>query len=291
MATPLPNAYFNGAFLPLSEVHISPLDRGFLFGDGIYEVIPVYGGKLFHLEAHLKRLQYSLDGIRLGNPYTSAHWTISLNDLVAMNGGGNQALYLQVTRGADTGRDHGFPANIPPTVFAMCTPLAELPATFLENGVKAVTLEDIRWQRCDIKCVSLLGNVLLRQAAIDQDCSEAVLTHDGYATEGTASSLFIVHQDKLITPPKSAEILPSITRDVVMEIASMHRIACQEARIPVPQLHAAQEILFASSTREVYPVTVLDGHKIGDGRPGVRWRQLYDLFQLHKAEHSGSGHT
>jgi len=288
MATPFPNAYFNGAFLPLSEVHISPLDRGFLFGDGVYEVIPVYGSKLFHLDAHLKRLQYSLGGIRLGNPYTSARWSILLNDLMAMNGGGNQALYLQVTRGADIGRDHAFPTNLPPTVFAMCAPLAELPATLLEDGAKAVTLEDIRWQRCDIKCVSLLGNVLLRQMAVDQGCSEALLIRDGYATEGTASSFFIVHQHTIITPPKSADLLPSITRDVVMELALKNRIACREARIPIAQLRAAQEIWFASSTREVYPVTELDGHKVGDGRPGDQWRQIYGLFQRHKAEQTGS---
>ncbi|MGA9855465.1 MAG: D-amino acid aminotransferase [Gammaproteobacteria bacterium] len=288
MATPLPNAYFNGAFLPLSDVHISPLDRGFLFGDGVYEVIPVYRGKLFHLDAHLKRLQYSLDGIRLQNPYASARWTMLLNDLVAMNGGDNQALYLQVTRGADTGRDHGFPSNIPPTVFAMCTPLAELPATLLEDGAKAVTLEDIRWQRCDIKCVSLLGNVLLRQTALDQGCSEAVLIREGHATEGTASSLFIVHQDVLITPPKSSELLPSITRDVIVELAAQHQIACREAHVPIVQLRAAQEIWFASSTREAYPVTELDGHKVGEGRPGDQWRRMYALFQHHKAEQIGS---
>ena len=264
MATPLPNAYFNGAFPAAGEVHISPLDRGFLFGDGVYEVIPAYQGKLFHLDAHLKRLQYSLDGIRLGNPYNTARWTILLNDLVAMNGGGNQALYLQVTRGADSGRDHGFPTNISPTVFAMCAPLAELPATLLEDGAKAVTLEDMRWQRCDIKCVSLLGNVLLRQAALDQGCNEAVLIRDGHATEGTASSIFIVQNQVIITPPKGAELLPSITRDVVIELAVQHRMACQEARIPTAQLRSAQEIWFASSTREVYPVTELDG------RPGRR---------------------
>jgi D-alanine transaminase len=287
MATPLPNAYFNDAFLPLSDVHISPLDRGFLFGDGVYEVIPAYNGKLFHLDAHLKRLQYSLGGIRLRNPYTSARWTMLLNDLVAMNGGGNQALYLQITRGADNGRDHCFPAKISPTVFAMCTPLTDLPTTLLENGAKAVTLEDIRWQRCDIKCVSLLGNVLLRQTALDQGCNEAVLIRDGYATEGTASSIFIVQDQIITTPPKGAELLPSITRDVVIELAVQHRMACQEARITVAHLQNAQEIWFASSTREVYPVTELDGRKVGDGRPGDHWRRLYALFQHHKADQSG----
>ncbi|MHB8405596.1 MAG: D-amino acid aminotransferase [Gammaproteobacteria bacterium] len=283
MTKPLPSAYFNGVLLPLSEVRISPLDRGFLFGDGVYEVIPAYGGKLFQLDAHLKRLQYSLDGIRLGNPHTNRQWTALLNNLIAQNGGGNQALYLQVTRGADTGRDHGFPKNVPPTVFAMCAPLAELPATFLEHGAKAVTLEDIRWQRCDIKTVSLLGNVLLRQAAVDQGCNEAVLVRDGHATEGTASSLFIVHQDVLITPPKSADLLPSITRDLVLGLAAQHHVQHREARIPLAQLRSAQEIWFASSTREIYPVTELDGRRVGDGRPGNHWRRMYDLFQRHKA--------
>jgi D-alanine transaminase len=284
MARPLPNAYFNGALLPFSEVRVSPLDRGFLFGDGVYEVIPVYAGKLFHLDAHLARLQDSLDGIRLENPYTDGKWTILLNDLTAMNGGGDQVLYLQVTRGADSQRDHVFPRDIPPTVFAMCTALAELPATLLERGAKAVTLDDIRWQRCDIKSICLLGNVLMRQAAVDQGCNEAVLIRDGHATEGTASSLFIVHQDELITPPKSNDLLPSITRDLVMKLASKNRIACREARIPLAQLHDAQEIWFASSTREIYPVTELDGHVVGDGRPGIHWRRMYGLFQLHKAE-------
>ncbi|MDE2235399.1 MAG: D-amino acid aminotransferase [Gammaproteobacteria bacterium] len=286
MAKPLPNAYFNGAFQPLSKVQISPLDRGFLFGDGVYEVIPVYSGRLFHLEAHLKRLQYSLDGIRLENPHTQGFWTTMLKDLTAMNGGGDQALYLQVTRGADTGRDHAFPVDIAPTVFAMCAPLAELPSSLLEQGAKAMSLEDIRWRRCDIKSVSLLGNVLLRQTALDQGCSEAVLVRDGYATEGTASSIFIVHQDVVITPPKSAELLPSITRDVVLELAVRNGIQSLEARVPVAQLQTAQEIWFASSTREIYPVTSLDGHAVGDGKPGRFWKRLYDLFQSHKAEQS-----
>ncbi len=210
-----------------------------------------------------------------------------LTDLVAMNGGGNQALYLQVTRGADSGRDHCFPVKISPTVFAMCAPLTEPPSSLLDNGAKAVTLEDIRWQRCDIKCVSLLGNILLRQTAMDQDCNEAVLIRDGHATEGTASSIFIVQNQVIITPPKGAELLPSITRDVVIKLAVQHRMACQEARIPVAQLQSAQEIWFASSTREVYPVTELDGHKVGDGRPGDYWRKMHTLFQRHKAELTG----
>lgn len=282
MAKPLPLAYFNGAFLALGEVHVSPLDRGFLFGDGVYEVIPVYAGKPFHLAAHLERLRYSLEGIRLHNPHTDAQWTALLNGLVEKNGGGNQALYLQVTRGADTGRDHGFPKGVPATVFAMSTPLAELPAELRERGARAVTLEDIRWRRCDIKSVALLGNVLLRQEALEQDCQEAILIRDGFATEGTASSLFIVRNGTLITPPKSTELLPSITRDVILELARRHGLPHREAPIPTDELRQAEEIWFASSTREVYPVTVLDGRPVGDGRPGVLWRRMYAWFQEHK---------
>lgn len=283
MADPLPVAYLNGAFLPPAEVRISPLDRGFLFGDGVYEVIPAYRGKLFHPAAHLKRLQYSLDGIRLRNPHADAEWSALLNGLVQQNGGGDQAVYLQVTRGADTGREHAFPRNVPPTVFAMSSVLNALPVNLVENGARAVTLDDFRWHRCNIKSVALLGNVLLRQMAVDQGCNEAILLRNGCATEGTASSLFIVHEDVMITPPKSRDLLPSITRDVILELAAKHRIAHREAPIPVTLLNAAQEIWFASSTREVYAVTELDGRRIGDGRPGPRWRHMFALFQQHKA--------
>lgn len=284
MVEPLPLAYLNGAYRPLTEVRISPLDRGFLFGDGVYEVIPAYAGRLFHLSAHLDRLQYSLDGIRLQNPHSPVEWTTLLSDLVQKNGGGNQAVYLQVTRGADRGRDHGFPRGIPPTVFAMCAPLAPLPAELLQHGAHAITLEDIRWRRCDIKSTALLGNVLLRQSAVDQECSEAILVRDGYANEGTASSLFIVRDGTIVTPPKSTELLPSITRDVILQLAHQQHLACREARIPAEQLHSAEEIWFASSTREVYAVTQLDGRAVADGRPGALWRRMYDLFQRHKQQ-------
>ena len=284
MAEPLPLAYFNGSYLPLAEVRISPLDRGFLFGDGVYEVIPAYAGRLFHLPAHLQRLQSSLEGIRLRNPHRADEWSTLLNQLVQKNGGRDQALYLQVTRGADRGRDHGFPHDVAPTVFAMCAALAPLPAKLLQDGAHAITLDDIRWRRCDIKTTALLGNVLLSQAAMDAHCQEAVLVRDGYATEGTASGLFIVQEGVILTPPKSQDLLPSITRDVILQLAQQQHMACREARIPAEQLHRAGEIWFASSTREVYAVTRLDGRAVGDGRPGVLWRRMYALFQQHKQQ-------
>lgn len=282
MATPFPTVSLNGKFMPLADAQVSPLDRGFLFGDGVYEVIPVYAGKLFRLPAHLHRLQYSLDSIRLANPHDDAAWQHLLQELVDKNGGGQQAVYLQVTRGADQGRDHAFPVGIPATVFAMSSPMAGLPESLKENGGKVITLTDIRWRRCDIKSVALLGNVLLRQTATDQECDEAILIQDGYATEGTASSLFIVHGGIIMTPPKSAELLPSITRDVIVELAAQHGLSLREERIPEAELHAAEEVWLASSTREVYAITELDGRRIGNGKPGPHWRRMYDAFQESK---------
>jgi len=284
MAEPLPTAYFNGTFLPLADVRISPLDRGFLFGDGIYEVIPAYNGRLFHLPEHLERLQYSLDCIHLENPLVQAEWSSLLDKLVARNGSGDQAVYLQLTRGVDNVRDHAFPTSAPPTVFAMSAPLAKLSQRLKTRGAKIMTLEDIRWQRCDIKSVALLGNVLLRQQATDLGCDEAILVRSGHANEGTASSLFIVHKNLLITPPKSSDLLPSITRDVVLALARDNGIPMREAFIPLEQLREAEEVWLASSTREVYAVTELDGRKLGNGEPGPLWRHIYDLFQRHKAE-------
>lgn len=279
MATPFQTVWFSGKFMPLADARISPLDRGFLFADGVYEVIPVYAGKLFRLPEHLRRLQYSLDAIRLANPHDNETWRQTLQGLVDKNGGGQQAVYLQVTRGAAEGRDHAFPAGVPATVFAMSSPLAELPETLRENGGKVITLSDIRWHRCDIKSVALLGNILLRQTATDQGCDEAVLIRNGYATEGTASSLFIVHGGTIMTPPKSSDLLPSITRDVLVELAAQHGMPLREERIPEAELHAAEEVWLASSTREVYSITELDGQRVGSGRPGPHWRRMYEAFQ------------
>jgi len=286
MAAPLPTAHLDGRLLPLGEVRLSPLDRGFLFGDGVYEVIPVYAGRLFHLPAHLKRLQYSLDGIRLKNPHSDADWTTLLKQLVEKNGGGDQAVYLQVTRGAPKDRDHSFPAGTAPTVFAMSSPLAGLPPELKGKGAKTITLHDIRWQRCDIKCTALLGNVLLRQQATEAGCHEGLLVRDGHVTEGTASSLFVVEDGVLVTPPDGPELLPSITRDVVLQLAERVRLPMRRGRIPLGALERAEEVWLASSTREVYAVTQIDGKPVRDGVPGVVWQRMYSLFQEHKLEKS-----
>lgn len=270
-------AHLNGKFMPLDEARISPLDRGFLFADGVYEVIPAYGSKLFRLDEHLDRLDASLAAIQLPNPLTRTDWTTLFNSLIEKNGGGNIYIYLQVTRGAAAKRDHAFPVPpVAPTIFAMtgqiASPAADMPDT--TPGVAAITLDDIRWSRCDIKSVALLANVLMRQQAVSEGTSEAILIRDGFATEGSASNFFIVRQGVIVTPPKSHLILPGITRDLLVELARKHGMPVEEREVTEAELKSADEVWLSSSTREVVPVTRLNGHLLGDGRPGPVWRQM-----------------
>lgn len=270
--------YLNGAYLPLADAKVSVLDRGFLFGDGVYEVIPAYNGRLFRLEDHITRLNNSLNGIRLPLPHSVADWEAIFRPLLADDR--DQYIYLQVTRGYAPKRDHGFPEQIVPTIFAMCSDIA--PFAGRVNGIKAVTLDDIRWQLCNIKAITLLSNILLRQEALDQGCAEAILVRNGYVVEGAASNLFAVLDGELITPPKSHEILPGITRDVILELAAAHNIPYQEDIIALEALHNASEIWVASSTREIVPVIELDGEQVGDGKPGPVWKRMDDLLQAYK---------
>ena len=281
-------AYLNGTFLPLDQAQVSVMDRGFLFGDGIYEVIPVYNGKLFRLAQHLGRLQNSLDGVRIGNPLSDTEWTEVLTELVARNADSKQAVYLQVTRGAAARRDHAFPADTRPTVFAMSTPAPAVSSIASEAGIKAITLPDIRWQKCDIKAITLLPNVLLRQQAIDAETAEAILIRNGYATEGAASNLFIVHNGVLVTPPKGPSLLPGITRDLVLELAAANGIPFREAGITEQALGQAEEIWVTSSTREISPVTHLNDSIVANGQPGPLWQRMIRLYQNYtEALHTG----
>ncbi len=270
--------YLNGEFLPLEEARIPVLDRGFIFGDGVYEVIPVYDGHLFRLEAHLQRLENSLNSIKLTNPFTQQQLTDILENLVTKNNAGDQSLYLQITRGVSK-REHNFPAGIEPTVFIMSNPIeTQKPST----GVKAITHNDIRWQYCNIKAISLLPNVLLRNDAIDAGASENILIRDGYVMEGAASNVFIVVDEVAITPPKSQFILPGITRDLILEAMREANLPCREANIPQTQLHYAQEIWVTSSTREILPVTTLDEKIVGTGEPGPIWLKVWKIYQNYK---------
>lgn len=282
--------FLNGGFLPLEQATISPLDRGFVFGDGVYEVIPVYGGRLFRLEEHLVRLDGSLEGIRLTSPHTHAEWARILHELVERNHGGDQSVYLQITRGVAR-RDHAFPRDCVPTVFVMSSPLAPVPAEIRRSGVGAVTLEDIRWQYCHLKTIALLPNILLRQQALDQGAAEAILIRDGEATEGAASNLFIVRDGTLLTPPKGPRLLPGITRDLILELAVHHGIPQREAVITRDELTRADEIWLSSSTKEILPVTRLDGRPVGGGTPGPLWRRMIDWYQDYKRDYQRHGDT
>ena len=276
-------AYLNGTFLPLAEASISVMDRGFLFGDGVYEVIPVYAGRPFRLRHHLERLENSLDAVRIGNPLTQAAWSEMLDMLITRNHDGDQNLYLQVTRGVAAKRDHAFPADTRPTVFAMSTPGSPPVDIASVTGIRAITLPDIRWEHCNIKAITLLPNVMLRQQAIDADTAEAILIKDGFATEGAASNLFTVNNGLLLTPPKSPALLPGITRDLILELAAANDIPFRETGVTTGQLKLAEEIWVTSSMREISPVIQLDDATVGDGKPGPLWKRMIALYQDYKA--------
>jgi D-alanine transaminase len=277
--------YLNRQFMPLVDAKISVLDRGFIFGDGVYEVIPVYSRRAFRLAEHLQRLQHSLDGIRLKNPHSDTEWGALINELIAQNEGEDQYLYLHITRGAAR-RDHAFPnPQVSPTVFMMSNPLITPAAELLASGVGAVSATDNRWLRCDIKAIALLPNVLLRQLAVDAGCAETILFRDdAFMTEGAASNIFVVKNGTLLAPPKDHLMLPGITYDVVLELAAMDGIPYEVRRISKAEVFAADELLLTSSTREVQAITVLDGQPVGAGRPGAMFARLYGLYQDFKRD-------
>ncbi|MGJ0485016.1 MAG: D-amino acid aminotransferase [Methylomicrobium sp.] len=276
----MPNkpVYLNGRYLPIEAAHISVLDRGFLFGDGVYEVIPAYRGRLFEFDAHMARLDNSLAAVRIGNPHSLDKWRSIFAPL--LEDGTDQYLYLQITRGVAPKRDHLFPENVEPTVFAMSSPI--LPYPERETGIKAACLEDSRWQNCHVKAITLLANVLLRQEASERGGAEAILVKNGFVTEGSSSNVFAVRNGTLITPPLSHDILPGITRAVILKIAEAHHISYREQSISIDDLKQADEIWIASSIREIVPVIELDGRPIGAGKPGPVWQTVHSLFQAYK---------
>jgi len=276
--------FLNGAYLPVENATVSVMDRGFLFGDGIYEVIPVYCGSLFRFDAHLARLENSLKLARIENPYSRDEWRDIMLPLIDVTK--DQYIYFQVTRGAAEKRDHTFPAGVKPTVFMMCNDI--VPFDGKELGVKAISLDDNRWSLCNIKAITLLGNILLRQQAVENDCAEAILVRDGYITEGSASNVFAVIDGILITPPKSNFILAGITRDVILELAAVNNIPYAEDIISLDALKTASEIWFASSTREILPVIELDGLPIANGKVGRLWHTMNDLLQAYKTSYAAS---
>lgn len=279
--------YLNGQFMPITEAKVSVMDRGFLFGDGVYEVIPVYSRRPFRLGEHLRRLQHSLDGIRLANPHREAEWTRLIEEIVAKNEPEDQSVYLQITRGADTKRNHAFPAQVAPTVFIMTEALPTPPAALRETGVAAVTAIDNRWLRCDLKTTSLLANCLLRQLAVDAGCVETILLRDGVMSEGAASNIFVVKEGALLAPIKNHLMLPGITYDVVLELAQQHGLRAEVRDVAESELRSADEVWLTSSTKEVLPITRLDGEPVGHGahrgKPGPVYREMYRWYQAFKA--------
>ena len=273
--------YLNGVFLPQEEAQISVMDRGFLFGDGVYEVIPVYDRQPFRLHEHLARLQSSLDGIRLVNPHRVDEWESLIAQVIARADWKDQGVYLQVTRGTGP-RDHAFPAQVKPTVFILPMALTPPSAEAVEKGVNAITATDTRWSRCDLKVTSLLPNVMLRQLSVDADCAETLLLRDGELIEGSVSSVFIVVAGVLRAVPKSNLMLPGITYDVVLELARAAAIEHEIRPVSENELRHADEIWITSSTKEVLAVTRLDGNDVGSGRPGPLFRRMHALYQTYK---------
>lgn len=273
------NAYWNGEFLPLDQVRISPLDRGFLFADGIYEVVSAYGGRPFEAEAHVQRLQRGLAAVRIATGRSDADWLALFDEMVARSGiAGDSSVYLQVTRGAAANRAHAFPVGVEPSIFAMVSPLKRPPTEWMSEGVAAVTVEDIRWSRCDLKTVGLLGSVLAQQAAVDAGVVDAIQHRDGLVTEGSAANVVIVSGGRVITPPADQRILPGITRAVVLDLAREAGYAVEERDVPLEELRRAEEIWITSTGKEITPVVRLDGAPIGAGRPGPVQIELHRRF-------------
>src|SRR5205807_6604788 len=273
--------YLNGRFLPLEDAKISVLDRGFIYGDGVYELIPVYHRQPFRLRQHLARLQRSLDGIRMVNPHTEAEWESIIREHIARNAFDDQGVYFQVTRGVAK-RDHSFPLDVAPTVFMMSNPLSLPTAEQVEGGVPVVTAADERWLHCDLKTISLLGNVLARQLAVDRGAVETVLFRDGYLTEASASNVLIVNRGGIVAPPKDNLILPGITYDATLELARDGGLPFEIRPVTRQEALAADEMWLSSSTKEVLAVTTLDGKPFAGGKPGPVYREMYRLFQSSK---------
>ncbi len=272
--------YLNGAFLPLAEARISVLDRGFTFADGVYEIIPVFNGRIFRLQQHLARLANSLRSIHIANPHSEAEWTDLLQALLNKNPADvERSLYVQVTRGVDE-RNHVYAGALEPTVFVMCrSVIAKDPA----KGITAVTHADIRWHYCHIKAIALLPNVLLKQYARQKDGSvDAILIREGYVTEAAAANVFVVQEGIVKTPPKDGRLLAGVTRDLLVELLQDTGMACAEAAISEDELLKADEIWLTSSSLGIAPVIRLDGRAVGDGRVGPAWKKAHQVYMDYK---------
>ena len=273
--------FLNGKFMPVEEARVPVLDRGFIFGDGVYELIPVYSRVPFRMDEHLARRERSLAAVRIRNPYSRAEWRDIILQLVAKQPVEDQGVYFQVTRGVAR-RDHAFPKDGTPTVFIMANQLVNPPEELVERGAAAVSAVDYRWQRCDIKSISLIGNCLLRQESADAGAAETILFRDGNLTEASASNVFIVMGGVILSPPKSNLILPGITYDVIVEIAQAAGLPLEYRGISEAEVRDADEVWITSSSKEVLAIVTLDGKPVAGGRPGPVFRRVYALYQEFK---------
>jgi D-alanine transaminase len=285
---PLPSCYLNGRFLALEEARVSPLDRAFLFGDAVYEVVPVYNSRPFRLREHLDRLHRSLLATRIAPPKTHAEWSEIFRELVTRNGGGDQYVYLQVSRGAELGRNHAWPEGLEPTIFAYANRLESPSEALLDEGVAAITAPDSRWARRDIKSTALLANVLLKRLAVDAGAFETIMLERGELTEGSSTTVHVISRGEIHTPPNGHQILPGTTRDVVGELSQRCGIVSRNVRVTEIELRAASEIWLAFSTRGILPVTRLDGSAVGDGKPGPLFRRMHKAFLDYIRELAGT---
>ena len=274
--------YLNGDYLPVEQATVSVLDRGFLFGDGIYEVIPVFGLKPLRVDEHLQRLKNSLSRISLDNPLDDKEWKQIFDQLLEKNPGEDSAIYLQITRGAHPVMDLKIQPEKRPTIFMMVLQVGAVDVNELEKGIETVTIDDFRWHACDIKSISLVANVMLREQATQSGVVDAILVRDGYVTEGTASNLIMVKDGVLYTPPTSQHLLPGITRDLVLELAEANGMTCEVRQISEDELETADEIWLTSSTREIAPVIRLNGQDVADAKAGLVWKKMIHIYQNYK---------
>lgn len=287
--------FLNGQYKPLSQAQVSVLDRGFVFGDGIYEVVPVYGGKLFRFNEHMARLERSLAKVRIANPYSRDEWLQRCRRLAAAlaesegEGAHDQVVYLQVTRGVAP-RDHVMPEGVSPTVFMMSNPMKPATPEQRHHGVACVTARDFRWERGDIKSISLLGNVLARQMSADKGAAETILFRNGHLTEAAASNVWVVHEGALLGPPKSEHVLEGIRYELIRELCEEVGIAYNLRPIAEADVLSADELLLSSATKEILPVTSLDGQAVGHGalrgKPGPVYARLFEAYQRAKLTQS-----
>ena len=281
--------YLNGTYTPLSQAKVSVLDRGFVFGDGIYEVVPVYGKRLFRFDEHMARLSRSLGKVRIVNPHNREAWLERCRHLVATlaekTGATEQLVYIQITRGVAP-RDHVMPEGITPTVFMMCNPMKPATAEQRHQGVACTTARDFRWEHGDIKSTSLLGNVMARQMSADHGALETIMFRKGFLTEAAASNVWVVHEGALLGPPKSEHVLEGIRVELLRELCEECGVAYNLRPIPEADVLAADEVMLSSATKEILPVTHIDGQAVGHGamrgKPGPVYARLYEAYQRAK---------